>query len=370
MKKIILFFILVCIPAAVYSQGSVKVKATGYGKTERDALEDARRKAVDQGIEDLFSVRPQQKEVIKGKVIDKPEAYLKDEIISKKDFDDDTKKWEITIRAEVSRTDLEKDISALDVLQDRVNRPKILILSTSYSSDNPHKKLTDLAVNTINEYIGRLGFTYIAQDAIGNIMNELSSLSGSQDMIDIALKANATYYISANITLDEKGKNSNSGAYYSSVNVNLEAFDTENGTGVGTSNQSSGMVGSMVNQDESNNTAVKEASIKAADLIVEQILLNFNRAATRGLGYEIRIFGVTDYLIAREFKNALTSHEGFGGDIRMSKQEDYYRFELTFKSPRPDEVVDSIFDALSGKTNFRRLNIKSTTGKLINFEIK
>jgi len=173
-------------------------------------------------------------------------------------------------------------------------------------------------------------------------MQSMSSYSGAQDMRDIALKANAPYYISVNVTVDPKDKNYNTGAYYSSANINLEAFDTENATGVGTANQSSGNVGSLASQNEANFTAVKEASIKAAEQIVEQILVNLNRIAERGANYEIRIFGITDYMIARDFKNALTDHEQFGGDIRMSKQEDYYRFEITYKSPRPDEVVDAI----------------------------
>ncbi len=369
MNKVIFILFFIIIPSIVYSQTSVKEKSTGYGKTERDALEDARRKAVIQGVEDLFTERPQQMEVIKGKVTNKPDAYLKNEIVTNKEFDDDTKKWEVTIKADISRSDLEKDISAIDNLLDRVNRPKILVISSYYSNENSNKKLTDLSVNVINEYLGRLGFTYISQDAVSNIMQEMSSLSGSQDMRDIAIKADAPYYITVNITLDMKGKNLNTGAYYSSANINLEAFDTENATGIGTANESSGLVGNITNQDEANITAIKEASIKSAEKIVEQILLNFNRMAARGSSYEIRIFGITDYLIAREFKNALTSHEGFTGDIRMSKQEDFYRFEITYKSPRPDEVVDAIFDALSGKTNFRRLNLKSTSGKLINFEI-
>ncbi|MCL5029444.1 MAG: hypothetical protein M1480_10575 [Bacteroidetes bacterium] len=369
MNKIFLILVLLTVPILVDAQSSVKEKSTGYGKTERDALEDARRKAVELGVEDLFSDRPQQMEVIKGKVTNKPTAYLKNEEITNKEFDTDTQKWEVTIRAVVSRSDLEKDVGAIDNLLDRVNRPKILVMSTYYSGENPLKKLTDLSVNTIDEYLGRLGFTYISQDAIGNIMQNMASISGSQDIKDIALKANAPYYITVNVSLDNKGQNQNTGAYYASANINLEAFDSENGTGTGTANQSSGNVGSMLNQEDANYIAIKEASIKATDQIVEQILLNFNRIAERGGNYEIRIFGITDYLIAREFKNALTNHNGFSGDIRMSKQDDYYRFEITFKSPRPDEVVDAIFDALSGKTNFRRLNIKSTSGKLINFEI-
>jgi len=159
-KTVILVFLLT---ACFYSQTTQKVKSTGYGKTERDALEDARRKAVMQGIEDLFSERPQQMEIIKGKVTNKPEAYLKYEEILDKEFDEDTKKWEITLKGIVSRSDLEKDISAIDNLLDRVNRPKILVMSTFYSDENAQHKLTDLSVNTINEHLGRLGFTYISQ---------------------------------------------------------------------------------------------------------------------------------------------------------------------------------------------------------------
>ncbi len=368
LKKILLLFILgLYIP--LQGQGFVTVKATGYGKTERDALEEARRNAVIQGIDDLFSDVPQKKEIIKGKVVDKPTAYLKNEEILNKEFDSDTQKWEFKIKATVSRSDLEKDVGGIDVILDRMNRPKVLVIPVKYSNESEPKKLIDLAVNTINEYMGRLGFNYIALDAVSHIMNEMSEYSGSQNYGDIAMKANAPYYITVNITMNERGRGAGN-AYYSNVNINLEAFDTENGTGVGTSNKSSGEVGSITSQNEANFSAIKSISTLAAEDIVQQILMYFERIVERGSFYEVRIFGISDYLIAREFKDALVNHEGFVGDIRMSKNEDYFRFEITYKSPRPDEVIDAVFDALVGKVNFRKLNLRDASGKLINFVLQ
>lgn len=366
---IISVLLIFYVSSASFGQTSIKVKATGYGKTERDALEEARRNAVFQGIDELFADKPQQKEVIKDKITNKPEAYIKNEEILTKEFDDDTKMWEIKIKAVVSRSDIEKDLGAIGKLLERLNRPKILVISTFYQGENPLKKLTDLAVNTINEYLGRLGFTYVSQNAIAEIMQGLGNYSGAQSFQDIAMKSNAPYYISVNITRTEFGRGAGD-AFYSSVNVNLEAFDSENATGVGTTNQLSGKVGSSISQEEANFLATKEASILTAEEITQQILIHFNRIAEIGSQYEIRVYGINDYLIARDFKDALTNHKGFSGDIRMSKTDEYYRFELSYKSPRPDEVVDAIFDALTSKVTFRKLNLKSATGKLINFENK
>lgn len=278
-------------------------------------------------------------------------------------------KFKVVINAQISRSLIEKDIQGIDKVLKRANRPKILVLSTFYFSEKILPRNTDIAVNTINEFLGKLGFTYVSQDAVFNIMQQMGNYSTAQSFSDIALKANTTYYISVDIKVDEKGKNSNN-AFYSNVNIQLDAFDSENGNGIGTVIESSGNIGSRVSQNEATLLAIREAAEKSAEKIAEQILMNLNRNLENGFDYEIRIFGIDDYLIAREFKDALTKYEGFTGEIRMSKMGEFYRFEMKYKSTRPDEFIDAIFDALSNKTTFRRMNLKSSSGKLINFEYK
>lgn len=365
--RLLLISLVFC--SLVFSQNLVTVKGVGFGKTESMALEDARRNAVLEALEILYEDNVQQKEIIKGKVTDRPTAYIKNESVIKSEFDEDVEKFKVVISADISRSLIQQDLQGIDKTLERANRPKVLVLSTYYFSEKILPRYTGIAVNTINEVLGKLGFTYVSQDAVFNIMQQMGNYSGAQSFQDIAMKSNTTYYISVDIKMDEKGLGSNN-AWNSNVNIQLEAFDTENATGVGTVVESSGNVGSVVNQNEASLLAIKEVSEKAAHKIAEQILMNLERNLSTGFDYEIRIFGIDDYMVAREFKDALTKYEGFTGSIRMSKMDDHYRFEMKYKSSRPDEFIDSVFDALTGKTLFRRLNLRSSTGKLINFDYK
>lgn len=248
------------------------------------------------------------------------------------------------------------------------NMPKTLVISGKYFDPNySDERIMEVAINRINEYLQKLGIPYVSYNATQNLMGGFGQ---SQNFLDIAMKANTTNYIVVNLVKNELGKVTEYG-YYSSINLTLDAFDTENGLGIGSYSGSSEKTASTVSQVEANYHAARKVASLGAEEIITQIIDHLNDTA--GVYYEIRLFGVKDLVEAQAFKKILTNLPEFTGSIRISNGAsgnwgDYYRYEITFNCKRPDLIVDKILEkAIQPESILRKIDKCSDPGKLINF---
>jgi len=245
------------------------------------------------------------------------------------------------------------------------NMPKTLVLSRNcFDSNYTDARIIDVAINRINEHLMKLGIPYISYSSTQDLMQ---GYGGSQNYRDIAMKANATNYIVVKLIKSEMGKLNNL-AYYSSIYLTLEAFDTENGLGIGSYSGSSGKVGSSNSQVEANFQASREVASKGAEEIITQLINQYKESVGEGVFYEIRLFGVRDVVEAQAFKKILISFPEFTGVLRVSNGADYYRYEITYNSKRPDIIVDQILsEAIKPESILRKIDKCLDPGKLINF---
>lgn len=247
----------------------------------------------------------------------------------------------------------------------KANMPKTLVLSSNcFNPKYTDARIIDVAINRINEYLRKLRIPYVSYSSTQDL---IQGYGGSQNYRDIAMKANTTNYIVVKLVKSEMGKLNNL-AYYSSVSVTLEAFDTENGLGIGSYSGSSCKVGSSISQVEANFQASREAASKGAEEIITQLIDHYKDGENEGDYYEIRLFGVKDLIEAQAFKKILTGIQEFTGILRVSNGADYYRFEIMYNSKRPDFIVDMILqEAIKPESILRKIDKCSDPGKLINF---
>lgn len=248
------------------------------------------------------------------------------------------------------------------------NMPKTLVISGKYfDAQYIDSKIMEVAINRINEYFQKLGIPYVSYNSTKDLMENYGQ---SQNYLDIAMKANTTNYIVVNLVKNELGKLNNYG-YYSTIKLTLDAYDTENGLGIGSFSGSSEMTGSSVSQEEATYLAVRQVASLGAEEIITQIIDHLND--TSGVYYEIRLFGVKDLVEAQAFKKILTELTEFTGSIRISNGTDgnwgdYYRYEITYNCKRPDLIVDKILEkAIQPESILRKIDKCSDPGKLINF---
>lgn len=270
------------------------------------------------------------------------------------------------VRASAQEIDLSQfDKREIKDVLTKANMPKTLVLSSNcFDPKYTDARIIDAAINKINEYLNKLRIPYVSYSSTQDLMQ---GYGGSQNYRDIAMKANTTNYIVVKLVKSELGKLNNL-AYYSSVNITLEAFDTENGLGIGSYSGSSCKIGSSVSQVEANFQASSEAASKGAEEIIPQLIDHYKDSENEGVYYEIRLFGVKDIIEAQAFKKILTGIQEFTGIIRISNGPDYYRYEITYNSKRPDIIVDKIIgEAIRPESILRKIDKCSDPGKLINF---
>lgn len=270
------------------------------------------------------------------------------------------------VRASAQEIDLSQfDKREIKDVLTKANMPKTLVLSSNcFDPKYTDARIVDAAINKINEYLNKLRIPYVSYSSTQDLMQ---GYGGSQNYRDIAMKANTTNYIVVMLVKSELGKLNNL-AYYSSVNITLEAFDTENGLGIGSYSGSSCKIGSSVSQVEANFQASCEAASKGAEEIIPQLIDHYKDSENEGVYYEIRLFGVKDIIEAQAFKKILTGIQEFTGIIRISNGPDYYRYEITYNSKRPDIIVDKIIgEAIRPESILRKIDKCSDPGKLTNF---
>jgi ribosomal protein L18 len=233
--------------------------------------------------------------------------------------------------------------------------------------DNNYKDevLVDAIINRINKYFQKLKIPYVSFSSTRDLMK---GYGGYQSYIDIASKANTTFYILVKFEKSELGKKEMD-AYFSNVNLTLECFDTENGLGIGSTSSRSGLVGSAISQSDANFEAARVVASKCAEEASTQMIEKVADIINEGTYYEIKLFNVRDYLQAKEFKNVLTGLQEFTGEIRMSNINNYYRFEVSYKCKRPDIIADKIFQESISRPILRTLNMTGDPGKLINYSL-
>lgn len=267
---------------------------------------------------------------------------------------------------ELSGIDKEHDREIVKVVLKENDRPKILVLPKAYKSNDI---FDDIAVNRVCRYLGDLGFDYANIESTIGTLKDINSVTKSQTIQDIALKANTAYYITVQAEYSEQGIGVED-AYFSSSTVVLNAFSTETGIGVGSSTKMVGPIGSIISQEKATKEAILESAKSASKDIVDQIMYHFQRYSQKGFLYDVKVYGIKDYKHAKIFKQVLQDNSDIEGDIRMSKFNDYYRFEFYHLSSSSESIIDDIFSSINDEEGFENIDLKNVSGKQINFIIK
>lgn len=129
MKTWALAFVLLL--AAFAGAQDLVVQATGFGPTVEAATRAANRAAVEQGVGQILTstTEIQNFQAKKDVVLSHTEGMVKNsEVLNKVQGPDGA--WEVTVKAVVSKTEVNKDLMALGILRMQLDNPRITVLVT------------------------------------------------------------------------------------------------------------------------------------------------------------------------------------------------------------------------------------------------
>lgn len=224
-----------------------------------------------------------------------------------------------------------------------------------------------LCVNRVNNYLANREYEYVDLERINEIKQEYLTLyeesEGAVSVIQLIAQAlNADVYIVVDGIVEGEGKKGD--LHFASASIDLKAFESATGRGLGTETGYSGRLGLASGMDAAKRKGVEVAVEKAAEPTIDLARNYMYRAFEKGIRYEVVVQGTGDYMMARTFSNAVRNTSSFRSLKEVSSasgQAKYYVYYMGKKS----QLIDEILDNLQDEEGFENLNVLVSRSKAV-----
>jgi hypothetical protein len=229
-----------------------------------------------------------------------------------------------------------------------------------------------LCVNRVNNYLANREYEYVDLERINEIKQEYLTLyeesEGAVSVIQLIAQAlNADVYIVVDGIVEGEGKKGD--LHFASASIDLKAFESATGRGLGTETGYSGRLGLASGMDAAKRKGVEVAVEKAAEPTIDLARNYMYKAFEKGIRYEVVVQGTGDYMMARTFSNAVRNTSSFRSLKEVSSasgQAKYYVYYMGKKS----QLIDEILDNLQDEEGFENLNVLVSRSKAVIFGIE
>lgn len=374
---------LLCGGMPAYGQQTQTVTAEGVGAVfgndraiARDqAIQDALRKAVEQAVGTLVSSETmvQNFQTLNDKIYTQTQGYIQNyRILSETPG---TNVHQVTIQATVAIGDLEKDLQALGFLLGQVGKPRIMILVAEQQIGQQYYNYwwgthrgtqadLNVAENTIMDRFREKGFDIVDHQAqAGNIkvppafqVVELSN----QNAITLGKQVDAEIVLIGKALARSVGSIAGTSMKSLQANISMRAIQIDNARVLSSGNENAAAV--HIDEVTGGVEAIKKASIKMSDKMMDDILKNFQKRVGATTTVQLIVLGLADANDIRRFKTSVLSQvRGVEGIHERSFSESMVKMDLDVRGS-----AQSISQDISRKTfpDFAVKVIRSTWNTL------
>ena len=227
-------------PAPVHAQeitaeGSAAILNNNMAGARKQALRNAQRNAVEQGVGVLLDSRSisQNFEIIQDKILSSSQGFVSRYKILAEGKTSDLQSYRVKIRATVSRNLLKDRLAALRLLHKAMGQKRVMVI---YHSENPHAlKRTHgasrSALQTIRDELNRSGFRMFNEGATNKVYQQIARATGSggevDDLIAMALDQHADLLVRFENVAGKRGsKGAMFSAAYSTIRISVHETTT------------------------------------------------------------------------------------------------------------------------------------------------
>lgn len=353
MKRILVAVAL--ITGIVFSQ-TMTVRVKGEGKTKNEAIENAKRFAVEQaGVAVISETRVENFQLIQDIIKSRAEGYIQSyNIISETTSMD---KFIVEIEAIISKNPVDADVKSLT---ERMGGIRFMVY---YEPDaiSIDKRLLEYTMNRINELLTNNKYRCAEPNVVRKLIEQarqLSEQSAFTKAQEIAYAADASYYIeiaNLSITTRQLGEKLRITSP-PEVSLELKLYDT--GTAEVITNVVSRISGDSASWNEDNailnaiDKAVQEIGTKFLYRIPEQ----FGNWLNTGYPYQLRFFGITNPDLVDQLIIKLQEDPKVGGEMMPNDVAGYTWVNITYKGTpfQLNLAVRKIMMGIPGLTNVQR----------------
>jgi hypothetical protein len=229
-----------------------------------------------------------------------------------------------------------------------------------------------LAVNRVNNYFANKGYEYVDLERINEVKDDYFRIyeetQGTVSVVQLIAQAlNADVYIVVDGIVEQAGREGD--INFASASIDLKAFESATGRGLGTETGYSGKLGLASGMDAAQRKAVEVAVEKAVAPVVAISREYMLKAFEQGIRYEVVVQGISGYSMLAAFTDTLRSSKNFRSlkEVASSAgQAKYYVYYMGRKS----ELIDDVMSTITNREGFENFNIIVSRGNAVVFGIE
>ena len=365
MKLIVLTFFAIFFCTSQLLQGATiegnkTVEVEGYGTSKQDALLQAKRAAVEEGIGVMLSSQTEVENFIlkKDRIITQSFGSVKKYSLLKEEFQGDT--WYVKIRATVSLDSIKADLMALKILLISMDKPRMMVLIQEEDGLNAESAIVDYLQTKNFELVDPAQTAALMQKDDPFIQKAINgdpiaaTKLGVDNGAEYIVVGKVKKSLLANATLNEAGMKSGQ------ASLTVKVVNCSNGRIVATKSA----IGASVHVDD--DIAKSKAAAKAAitlmdEKLFEAIVASFQDTVNNGANFDVTVVGVKNYRIQKKTTKKLSSTEGVVSVTKRRFGGGKLELTVLFKG-----TVDTFCDRVdSTKIGNNILTVTDVTGNRI-----
>jgi len=229
-----------------------------------------------------------------------------------------------------------------------------------------------LAVNRVNNFFANKGYEYVELQRINEVKEEYFRLyeetQGSVSVIQLIAQAlNADVYMIVDGIVEEAG--SEGDIHFASASIDLKAFESATGRGLGTETGYSGKLGLASGMDAAKRKTVEVAVEKAIEPVVELSREYMLKAFEQGIRYEVVVQGIPSYRMLTVFTDVVRNSRNFRSLKEVAASGGQAKYYVYYMG-RKGELIDDIIGDIQNKEGFENFNVVVSRGNAVVFGIE
>ncbi|MCP4754535.1 MAG: hypothetical protein GY866_26940 [Proteobacteria bacterium] len=222
----------VCVQAGTIGKGSAKIFNNNEGSARNQALQNALRDAVKQGVGLLLDSKTVVKNwaVIQDEVYSSARGFVKNYTIIKDEKQNDT--WYVEIDAEVASGQIKDKLANLRILHKKMGNKRLMVIYRPEHPDSLEAKNSAVlsALISIPAELNRSGFRVFDQRSLDRIYDSTSQTGGTQEAwMKIADQHQVDMLVEFELVSGSKSPFSRSKYKAAKVNIRMRVYDVSTG---------------------------------------------------------------------------------------------------------------------------------------------
>ncbi len=290
---------------SVEATGEAAIFAGNVSSARKQALVNAQRNAVEQGVGLILDSKSvlQNYQLIKDEVLTSSQGFVTRYVVLSEGRTRDNSAYRVKIKANVSKSMLEDRLSALRILHKKMGNKRVMVI---YQTSNRHALprnhgASTAALQTLRDQLNRSGFRVFNEAATAKVYRQIEKATRTDrpvdDLIAMALDQKADIFVRLENVAGKRGpKGGMFSAAYSSIRVSV--YDTNTGRQIADAQTEAKQLLSAkagpYDWERALSTAASKAARQAAEETIGKIADYYKQVGDRGTAYLVVFKGFDD----------------------------------------------------------------------------